>query len=100
MKCYLVSLYAVSGREADARRMAADLIQRYQKANEAVAGSIAAIYAGLRDADDGRPGLPTAAETRDPETGYLLVDPRWDNLREDARFRALLTKLGFNSQIG
>jgi hypothetical protein len=33
-----------------------------------------------------------ALDDRAPWTAELLVDPRWDDLREDARFRQLLAR--------
>jgi hypothetical protein len=32
-------------------------------------------------------------ERRDPELGYMKVDPRWDDLRDDNEFKTLLAKL-------
>ena len=95
MKADLGFLYAVSGRADEARAIAGDLIQRYERAGEGVAGSIAAIFAGLGARDEAIRWLERARDARDPEAGYLLVDPRWDSLRDDPRFRALLTSLGF-----
>jgi serine/threonine-protein kinase len=95
IKADLGFLYAVSGRADEARAILRDLIQRYERAGEQVAGSVAAIHAGLGARDEAIRWLERARDARDPETGYLFVDPRWDSLRGDPRFRALLTSLGF-----
>jgi TolB-like protein/Tfp pilus assembly protein PilF len=95
IKANLGVLYAASGRADQARAIARELTQRYERAGEEVAGSIAAIYAGLGERDEAIRWLERARDARDAEAGYLLVDPRWDALRDDARFRALLTSLGF-----
>lgn len=95
MKADLGYLYAAVGRAREARRIADDLIRRHEAAKEEVAGSIAAIYAALRDVDAAMVWLEKARSSGDPQLGYLFVDPRWDNLRHDARFRTLLQSLGF-----
>jgi eukaryotic-like serine/threonine-protein kinase len=87
---------AKSGRRADALRIIEDLTHRYDKAGEEVAGSIAAIYCGLGERDNALAWLGRAYQTRDPELGYLRVDPRWDVLRDDPRFVSLLQTLGLN----
>src|SRR4029078_648660 len=46
-KQHLVYLYAVSGRRAEAIRVLDELTQRFERAREPLAASIAAIYTGL-----------------------------------------------------
>ena len=87
-------LAGVSGRRADALRIVAELRDRYDKAGEAVAGSIAAIYCGLGDVEQAFMWLERAYKGRDPEVSFLKVDPRWDALRADRRFDELLKGLG------
>jgi TolB-like protein/Tfp pilus assembly protein PilF len=91
-------LYARWGRRSEATALARDLIRRYETAHEEVAGSIAKIYAGMDDRRQSLAWLRRAYERHDAETGYLLVDPRWDRLRGDAQFTDLLRALGFTSQ--
>ncbi len=88
-------LLAVSGDWQKARNLARDLATRYNGAHEAVAGSIAAIYAGLGDVDAAFDWLTRARDHRDPELLYLQVDPKWDPLRSDRRFDQILASLGF-----
>jgi len=88
-------LYARWGRRSEAVALARELVRRHDGEREETAGSIAAIYAGLGSRDEAMAWLRQAYEARDPETGYLLVDPRWDTLRTDARFTTLLKALGF-----
>ena len=95
-KACLGYVLAAAGRSEEALAIVRELVERYDRAGEAVAVSIAAIHAGLgqRDASLGWRGR--ASDARDSEIGYLKVDPRWDNLRGDRRFTALLTNLGFH----
>ncbi len=86
---------AVAGRRAAAADIQRELIERYRRTGEQVGGSIAAIYAGLGQVDKAFEWLSRARDTRDPELGYLKVDPRWDPLRSDGRFGSLLASLGF-----
>lgn len=95
LKADLGYVLAVSGRKTEARTIARALEDRFQHAGEEVAGSIAAIFAGLRDVESAFEWLARACKRRDPEMGYLKVDPKWDPLRGDPRFEALLTSLGF-----
>jgi tetratricopeptide (TPR) repeat protein len=91
----LAYLYAVSGRRADAERILADLVRRADKAGEDLAGSVAAVYTGLGNRERALTWLERARRVHDPELAYLNADPRWDPLRGDARFKALLKDLGF-----
>ena len=91
-------LHAVAGRHADALAIAGELTSRYHASGEAVAASIAAIYAGLKQNDAAFEWLTRACDARDPEVGYLKVDPRWDPVRGDRRFAQLLEALGLGDQ--
>jgi serine/threonine-protein kinase len=90
-------LYAKSGRQQDALAIARALTSRYERAGEAVAGNIASIYAGLGRRAEAIDWLEKAAAVRDPEAGYLKVDPVWDALRGEPRFASLLKNLGFTN---
>jgi eukaryotic-like serine/threonine-protein kinase len=91
---------AVEGRRDEALKAAHDLTERFQRSGEEVAGNIAAIYAGLGDSDRARKWLSVARDRRDQETSYLKVHPRWDSLRGDPRFDAILKSLGFTTTTG
>ena len=89
-------LFARWNRTAEALDLMRQLLRRYEDAHAQVTGCIATIYAGLGRRDEAISWLSRAYEGRDPETAYLLVDPRWDTLREDPRFKDLLKRLGFS----
>jgi len=54
----------------------------------------AAIYARLGDKDQAFSLLNHAYEQRNMWLMNLKVDPRFDNLRSDARFQSLLERVG------
>jgi tetratricopeptide (TPR) repeat protein len=55
----------------------------------------AAIYNGLGQSDEAIASLEKAVEARDVRLVLLKVDPKWDNLRSDPRFTALMKRLNF-----
>jgi TolB-like protein/Tfp pilus assembly protein PilF len=86
-------LYAVCGKDADATRVARQI--------EASAGQgyispfePAMIHFALGDLDCGFNWLLKAKEERCHELIWLNVDPRFDKLRSDPRFRAIVNQVG------
>lgn len=92
----IAMIMAMSGRRADALKIAENLADRYRRTGERVATGVAVVYAGLGQVDLALEWLTRATDVKDPEVGYLKVDPRWDPVRSDARFGVLLTRLGLN----
>jgi len=78
---------AAGGREDEARALLRGL--------EAPAFSLALVHAALRDADAAFAALDRAVDRREDAAVSLLVNPRVDSLRGDARFDALLRRVGF-----
>ena len=95
LKADVSYVLALSGRRAEALATVRQLTDRYQRTGEDVAGSIAAIQTALGDRESAFEWLSRVRDARDTEAGYLKVHPRWDPLRRDPRFVALLTSLGF-----
>jgi tetratricopeptide (TPR) repeat protein len=56
--------------------------------------AMALVHAGLGEHDASFAWLDRAHEVRDVHVVYLPVDPKWDPLRSDARFPALLGRCG------
>ncbi len=96
LKADVAYVYAAAGHRQEAINLADELVLRYRSAGESIAGSIAAVYTGLGDHDAAFTWLEAAQRDQDPELGYLLVDPKWDPLRQDARFRQALVNVGFS----
>jgi eukaryotic-like serine/threonine-protein kinase len=91
---------AEAGRDKEALATVIELEGRYRSAKERVGGSIAAIYTGLGRMDAALEWLTRATQDKDPEVGYLKVDPKWDPLRRDPRFVELVRGLGFTIEAG
>jgi tetratricopeptide (TPR) repeat protein len=94
LKADVAFVLASTGNKAEARVLLDELLLRYRSTSESIAGSIAAIYTGLGDRESALQWLGIAVRDRDPELGYLLVDPKWDSLRDDDRFVAAMRTVG------
>ena len=87
----LAHAYAVSGRKADALKIAQDIETRTDLSPAADA-SIALIYVGLGDLDQAMSWLNKAYDARFNPS--ILIRPSFDPLRSDARFRELRHRIG------
>ncbi len=86
--------YAVSGQVTEAQKIIAELQeiagQRYVSPYD-----VATIYAGLGEKEQALMSLEKAYEDRSGNLAlYLKVDPKFDSLRDDPRFRTLLRRVG------
>jgi adenylate cyclase len=89
----LANVYAVSGRRAEAQ---AELrrILKLSEGRYVPAVDIAAIYAGLGDADNAVLWLNRALEQRAPTLGFVAQNPLFDSLHKDPRFVAIVERIG------
>jgi TolB-like protein len=87
----LAHAYALSGRRADALKIAKDMEARLDL-NPAANARIALIYVGLGDLDQAMNWLNKAYDAR--FNPAILMRPTFDPLRSDARFRELRRRLG------
>jgi DNA-binding winged helix-turn-helix (wHTH) protein/tetratricopeptide (TPR) repeat protein len=55
---------------------------------------VALVYNGLGERDEALTWLERGYEQRDPKMVFLLVEPKWNNLRDDQRFQDLLGRVG------
>jgi TolB-like protein/class 3 adenylate cyclase/Tfp pilus assembly protein PilF len=56
--------------------------------------NVAMVYNGLGDRNEALSSLEKACDERDARLTLLKVDPRWDSLRSDPRFAAILKRIG------
>jgi tetratricopeptide (TPR) repeat protein len=85
----IARVYALMGRKREARQMISGL-----KAN---AYSIAGVYATLGDKDEAFRVLEKALEEHQA-LAVVKVDPPFDNLHSDPRWKALLRRMNFPSE--
>jgi TolB-like protein/tetratricopeptide (TPR) repeat protein len=86
-------MYGSLGKRSEAERMieALNELSSKQYVPEIF---YAKIYASLGDKEDALRWLEKAYEVRAGDLIWLKVDRRWDNVRSDPRFEALLKKVG------
>ena len=85
---------AASGQTAAARAMAERLAAERRQAY-VDAETIAAIYARIGDADRAFAWLDSAFTDRSGSLALLAIDQRWDPIRADPRFAALVRRIDF-----
>jgi TolB-like protein/Flp pilus assembly protein TadD len=89
----LAHLEASSGNEAAARRILHELTEARSR-RVVSAWGIAALHASLGDVDEAFRWLDIAVEERATGLMFLRVHPRLDRIRHDARYKALVPKVG------
>jgi TolB-like protein/Tfp pilus assembly protein PilF len=91
---YLGYALAKAGREGEARE---ELKKILAAAEERWVSpySVAMLYNGLNDREQALAWLEKGVTERDPRMVFLKVEPKWNNLRDDPRFRNLMQKVGF-----
>ena len=91
----LVQVLTLAGREREARAVLQELTEQSQRKYVSPLG-IALIHMGLGDDDRAFQWLETAYENSETLLNYIKVDPIFDPLRPDPRYRNLLERLKLN----
>ena len=89
----VANAYALSGRRAEAEAELARILELSRK-RYVSASDIAAIYAGLGDADNAETWLERALEQRASTLGFVAQNPIFDSLHGDPRFAAIVERIG------
>ena len=84
---------AVSGRRGEAERLLDELIVE-AKSQPASPYNMAVICAGLKDNDRAFEWLELARLNRSSPMAFINIEPFFDELRTDPRFRELLERMG------
>ncbi len=90
---YVKKIYATSGIRGVWQDRLNDLLEE-SKRQYISPYSIAMLYARLGENDKAFEWLEKAVEGRSANLTYLVADPRFDQLRADPRFKALLQRMG------
>jgi eukaryotic-like serine/threonine-protein kinase len=85
-------IHAVKGDRAKAREIVKELESR--NGGDLIPAPLAFAYIGLGEKDAAFEALSRAAERRAPALLWLNVDPRFDPVRDDARFHELIVRVG------
>jgi serine/threonine protein kinase/Tfp pilus assembly protein PilF len=85
-------VYAISGNKSAAEKILYEFRQR-DRSGYLPATYLAKIYAGLGDKDQAFAWLAKAYDHRDPQLGFLGVEPFYDSLRADARYTDLMRRI-------
>ncbi|HKF55294.1 MAG TPA: winged helix-turn-helix domain-containing protein [Blastocatellia bacterium] len=83
--------YGMSGQAREGREVLSDLIK-----TDFPPTNIARVFAGLGEKEQALAWLERAIDQRDERAVMLKVDPHFDSLRSDPRFRNLLGRLGLD----
>lgn len=84
---------AMTGRTAEARIML-DELKRRRKQEYIPAAGIALVHTALGEKDEALVWLEKGYEDRAFQMQSLKLDPRWDSLRDDPRFKKLVREVG------
>ena len=85
---------AKSGNREAARSELAKMLEQ-SKARWVSPYSVAIVYNGLDDREQTLTWLERGLEQRDPRMVFLLVEPKWNNLRGVPRFQKIMRAVGF-----
>jgi serine/threonine-protein kinase len=92
-EAFLGHALGVAGDEKGARAALDGLVQRGSR-RHVPAYFIALVHAGLADPEGALAWLERAVSERSHWATFLAVDPRWDALRSEPRFAALVRQVG------
>lgn len=89
-------VYAKAGDSEKALAVLKDIAERFDMEN-APAINCAQIYAGLGDHEQALNWLERACEERTAWLPFMKVDTKFDEMRSDPRFQAVLKRIGFEN---
>jgi len=69
------------------------MMQDLKKGNDVSAVELAGVYSELGNRDEAFKWLEKAYQNKNGELAWLKVEPKWDNIRDDLRFKDLLKRL-------
>ena len=94
MRAVLGHIYGCAGRIAQAEELLQDLERRYRRGDSS-SYDLSLVLIGLGRAGEGLDWLERACDTRSGLLVYLKVEPMFDSIRAEPRFRSLMRRLAF-----
>jgi serine/threonine protein kinase/Tfp pilus assembly protein PilF len=93
VECYLVYALAKAGQPDEAEK----ILKRLETTKDYVSpAELAIAYLGLGDKEQALSLLERAYATHDPQMQFLVVDPHYDAIRSEPRFKELIRKVGLS----
>lgn len=92
-KVALAHIYATAGRKDEAKKIVDDVVSNYTLSGNDYRG-MALIYTALEKKDRAFYWLEKSYENHEESLCSLKVDPKFDPLRSDLRFDAMMKKIG------
>lgn len=90
--------YGISGKTEKAKKALENTIERQKRDKDAILEvDCAIIYAGLGELDKAAVHLENALDKRMGGLMFIKINPLWDHLRKDPRFKKIIDKI--NEQI-
>ena len=89
----LAHIYAVAGKENDARRIIEETVIEKMLSSNDYRG-VALVYTALGEKDEAFEWLEKSCQKHEESLCSLGIDPKFDSIRDDPRFTTLLKKIG------
>jgi serine/threonine-protein kinase len=83
---------AASGKQPEARELL-EKLQKLSAERPVPPYHLALVYKGLGEKDNALTWLERAIDQHDPKMAFLKVDTKWNDLRSEPRFVALMTRM-------
>jgi TolB-like protein/Tfp pilus assembly protein PilF len=91
---HLGQAFSSSGYRGALRALAKEMEKAYQQGRLDAPSAVAEVYTRLGEKDEAFRWLQRAYDERDAAMVFLNVEPFWDPLRSDARFKDLVRRVG------
>ncbi|HEY3386276.1 MAG TPA: adenylate/guanylate cyclase domain-containing protein [Saprospiraceae bacterium] len=92
-KLALANIYACSGRNEEALKLIEEILNTYKLSGNDYR-SMSQIYAALGDKEEAFKWLELSYARREESLCNIRVDPKWDPIKDDPRFDAIVQKIG------
>ena len=92
-KIALATIYATAGKKDESLKLTEEILNNYKLSGNDYR-SISQIYAALDNKDEAFKWLELSYARREESLCNIRVDPKWDPIKDDPRFAAIVQKIG------